>query len=56
QTPPPRDESFDSDSEPEAEDADDEPEAKDANDELEDHATKTYVGSAYARDHPRPVC
>nr|GEX59380.1 long chain acyl-CoA synthetase 6, peroxisomal-like [Tanacetum cinerariifolium] len=35
QTPPPRDESSDSDSEPEAEDADDEPEAENADDELE---------------------
>nr|GFB42298.1 hypothetical protein [Tanacetum cinerariifolium] len=35
QTPPPRDESSDSDDEPEAEDADDEPEAEDADDELE---------------------
>nr|GEY16213.1 hypothetical protein [Tanacetum cinerariifolium] len=35
QTPPPRDESSDSDSEPEAEEADDEPEAEDADDELE---------------------
>nr|GFD14053.1 hypothetical protein [Tanacetum cinerariifolium] len=35
QTPPPRDESSDSDSQPEAEDADDEPEAEDADDELE---------------------
>nr|GFB37207.1 hypothetical protein [Tanacetum cinerariifolium] len=35
QTPPPRDESSDSDSEPEAEEADNEPEAKDADDELE---------------------
>nr|GEX24770.1 hypothetical protein [Tanacetum cinerariifolium] len=35
QTPSPRDESSDSDSEPEAEEADDEPEAKDADDELE---------------------
>nr|GFB93261.1 hypothetical protein [Tanacetum cinerariifolium] len=35
QTPPPRDESSDSDDEPEAEDADDEHEAEDANDELE---------------------
>nr|GFC67780.1 hypothetical protein [Tanacetum cinerariifolium] len=34
-TPPPRDESSDSDSEPEAEEADDEPEAEDADDELE---------------------
>nr|GFB66433.1 hypothetical protein [Tanacetum cinerariifolium] len=34
QTPPPRDESSDSDSEPEAEEADDEPEAEDADDEL----------------------
>nr|GEW65779.1 hypothetical protein [Tanacetum cinerariifolium] len=35
QTPPPRDESSDSYSEPEAEEADDEPEAEDADDELE---------------------
>nr|GFB60804.1 hypothetical protein [Tanacetum cinerariifolium] len=35
QTPPPRDESSDSDSEPEAEEADDEPEAEEADDELE---------------------
>nr|GEU46970.1 hypothetical protein [Tanacetum cinerariifolium] len=35
QTPPPRDESSFSDSEPEAEEADDEPEADEANDELE---------------------
>nr|GFA65967.1 reverse transcriptase [Tanacetum cinerariifolium] len=35
QTPPPRDESFDSDSEPEAEEADDKPEAEDAEDEIE---------------------
>nr|GFA99956.1 hypothetical protein [Tanacetum cinerariifolium] len=35
QTPPPRDESSDSDSEPEAEEADDEPKAEEANDELE---------------------
>nr|GFA06862.1 ribonuclease H-like domain-containing protein [Tanacetum cinerariifolium] len=35
QTPPPRDESFDSDSEPEAEEADNEPEAEEAGDELE---------------------
>nr|GFD18935.1 hypothetical protein [Tanacetum cinerariifolium] len=35
QTPPPRDESSDSDSEPEAEEADDEPKVKDADDELE---------------------
>nr|GFA82517.1 hypothetical protein [Tanacetum cinerariifolium] len=35
QTPPPRDESFDSDSEHEAEEADDEPEAEDADDEPE---------------------
>nr|GEW67279.1 hypothetical protein [Tanacetum cinerariifolium] len=35
QTPPSRDESFDSDSEPEAEEADDELEAEEANDELE---------------------
>nr|GFD51269.1 hypothetical protein [Tanacetum cinerariifolium] len=35
QTPPPRDESSDSDDEPKAEDADDEPEAEDADDELE---------------------
>nr|GFD20021.1 hypothetical protein [Tanacetum cinerariifolium] len=35
QTPPLRDESSDSDDEPEAEDADDEPEAEDADDELE---------------------
>nr|GFC46725.1 hypothetical protein [Tanacetum cinerariifolium] len=35
QTPPPRDESSDSDSEPEAKEADDEPEAEDADDELE---------------------
>nr|GFD47411.1 hypothetical protein [Tanacetum cinerariifolium] len=35
QTPPPRDESSDSDDEPEAEDADDDPEAEDADDELE---------------------
>nr|GFB09373.1 hypothetical protein [Tanacetum cinerariifolium] len=35
QTPPPRDESFDSDSEPEAEEADDEPEAEGADVELE---------------------
>nr|GFA87796.1 hypothetical protein [Tanacetum cinerariifolium] len=35
QTPLPRDESSDSDSEPEAEEADDEPEAEDADDELE---------------------
>nr|GEV40181.1 retrovirus-related Pol polyprotein from transposon TNT 1-94 [Tanacetum cinerariifolium] len=35
QTPPPRDKSSDSDSEPEAEEADDEPEAEDADDELE---------------------
>nr|GEZ68860.1 hypothetical protein [Tanacetum cinerariifolium] len=35
QTPPPRDESSDSDSEPEAEEADDEPEAEEAEDELE---------------------
>nr|GEX97960.1 protein kinase-like domain-containing protein [Tanacetum cinerariifolium] len=35
QTPPPRDESSDSDDEPEDEDADDEPEAEDADDELE---------------------
>nr|GFC31844.1 hypothetical protein [Tanacetum cinerariifolium] len=35
QTLPPRDESSDSDSEPEAEEAGDEPEAKEANDELE---------------------
>nr|GFC56470.1 hypothetical protein [Tanacetum cinerariifolium] len=35
QTLPPRDESSDSDSEPEAEEADDEPEAEDADDELE---------------------
>nr|GFC07778.1 hypothetical protein [Tanacetum cinerariifolium] len=34
QTPPPRDKSSDSDSEPEAEEADDEPEAEDADDEL----------------------
>nr|GFD07845.1 hypothetical protein [Tanacetum cinerariifolium] len=35
QTPPPRDESSDSDSEPEVEEPDDEPEAEDADDELE---------------------
>nr|GFC05825.1 reverse transcriptase domain-containing protein [Tanacetum cinerariifolium] len=35
QTPPPRDESSDYDSEPEAEEADNEPEAEDADDELE---------------------
>nr|GFB09898.1 hypothetical protein [Tanacetum cinerariifolium] len=35
QTPPPRDESSDSDSEPEADEADDEPEVEKANDELE---------------------
>nr|GEY74032.1 putative reverse transcriptase domain-containing protein [Tanacetum cinerariifolium] len=35
QTPPPRDESSDSDSEPEAEEADDKPEAEEADDELE---------------------
>nr|GEY30007.1 hypothetical protein [Tanacetum cinerariifolium] len=35
QTPPPRDESSDSDSEPEAEEADDEPEVEEADDELE---------------------
>nr|GFC94357.1 hypothetical protein [Tanacetum cinerariifolium] len=35
QTPPPRDESSDSDDEPKADDADDEPEAEDADDELE---------------------
>nr|GEZ67240.1 hypothetical protein [Tanacetum cinerariifolium] len=35
QTPPPRDESSNSDSEPEAEEADDEPEAEDADDKLE---------------------
>nr|GFB02315.1 putative reverse transcriptase domain-containing protein [Tanacetum cinerariifolium] len=35
QTPPPKDESSDSDDEPKAEDADDEPEAEDADDELE---------------------
>nr|GFB35021.1 hypothetical protein [Tanacetum cinerariifolium] len=35
QTPPPRDESSDSDSEPEAEEADDEPEAEDADDKPE---------------------
>nr|GFD18979.1 hypothetical protein [Tanacetum cinerariifolium] len=35
ETPSPRDESSDSDSEPEAEEADDEPEAEDADDELE---------------------
>nr|GFB92012.1 hypothetical protein [Tanacetum cinerariifolium] len=35
QTPPPRDESSDYDSEPEAEETDDEPEAEDADDELE---------------------
>nr|GFA06934.1 hypothetical protein [Tanacetum cinerariifolium] len=36
QTPPPRDESSDSDSKPEAEEADDEPEAKEADDELKE--------------------
>nr|GFB91831.1 hypothetical protein [Tanacetum cinerariifolium] len=35
QTPPPRDESSDSNSEPEAEEADDEPQAEEAGDELE---------------------
>nr|GFD41456.1 hypothetical protein [Tanacetum cinerariifolium] len=35
QTPPPRDESSDSDSEPEVEEADDKPEAEDADDDLE---------------------
>nr|GFD38403.1 hypothetical protein [Tanacetum cinerariifolium] len=35
QTPPPRDEYFDSDSEPEAKEADDEPVAEDADDDLE---------------------
>nr|GEX64380.1 hypothetical protein [Tanacetum cinerariifolium] len=35
QTPPPQDESFDSDFEPEAEEADDKPEAEEADDELE---------------------
>nr|GEZ53880.1 hypothetical protein [Tanacetum cinerariifolium] len=35
QTLPPRDKSFDSDSEPEAKEADDEPEAEEADDELE---------------------
>nr|GEW12321.1 retrovirus-related Pol polyprotein from transposon TNT 1-94 [Tanacetum cinerariifolium] len=35
QTPPPRDESFDSDFEPEVKEADDEPEAEEADDELE---------------------
>nr|GFB35472.1 hypothetical protein [Tanacetum cinerariifolium] len=36
QTSPPRNESSDSDDEPEAEEADDEPEAEEADDELED--------------------
>nr|GFD45126.1 hypothetical protein [Tanacetum cinerariifolium] len=36
QTPPPRDESSDSNSKPEVEEADDEPEAEDADDGLEE--------------------
>nr|GFD43541.1 hypothetical protein [Tanacetum cinerariifolium] len=44
QTPPPRDESSDFDSEPEAEEADDEPEAEDADDELEVEEAEAKIG------------
>nr|GFC00259.1 hypothetical protein [Tanacetum cinerariifolium] len=43
------DESFDS--EFEAKEADDELEVEEAGAEPEDHATKTYVRGAYARNH-----